>query len=112
MAAKIVVHGDKSRHAILEGVNKLADAVKVTLGPRGRNVVIDKKFGSPVITKDGAPGAKGSELGDKLENVAAQLVKELALKTSGVAGDVTTTATVLAHGVFPEGPRRDPSAAN
>ncbi|HEX7334775.1 MAG TPA: TCP-1/cpn60 chaperonin family protein, partial [Pyrinomonadaceae bacterium] len=75
MAAKMVVHGDESRHAILAGVNKLADAVKVTLGPRGRNVVLDKKFGSPTITKDGVTVAKEIELADKLENVGAQMVK-------------------------------------
>ena len=78
MAAKMVVHGDESRHAILAGVNKLADAVKVTLGPRGRNVVLDKKFGSPTITKDGVTVAKEIELADKLENVGAQMVKEVA----------------------------------
>ena len=94
MAAKMVVHGDESRHAILVGVNKLADAVKVTLGPRGRNVVLDKKFGSPTITKDGVTVAKEIELADKLENVGAQMVKEVASKTSDVAGDGTTTATV------------------
>ncbi|HZE68336.1 MAG TPA: chaperonin GroEL [Pyrinomonadaceae bacterium] len=105
MAAKIVVHGDQSRHAILEGVNKLADAVKVTLGPRGRNVVLDKKFGSPTITKDGVTVAKEIELEDKLENVGAQMVKEVASKTSDVAGDGTTTATVLAQAIFREGLR-------
>src|SRR5678816_2248112 len=105
MAAKMVVHGDESRHAILAGVNKLADAVKVTLGPRGRNVVIDKKFGSPTITKDGVTVAKEIELADKLENVGAQMVKEVASKTSDVAGDGTTTATVLAQAIFREGLR-------
>ena len=105
MAAKMVVHGDESRHAILAGVNKLADAVKVTLGPRGRNVVLDKKFGSPTITKDGVTVAKEIELADKLENVGAQMVKEVASKTSDVAGDGTTTATVLAQAIFREGLR-------
>jgi chaperonin GroEL len=105
MAAKMVVHGDQSRHAILDGVNRLADAVRVTLGPRGRNVVIDKKFGSPIITKDGVTVAKEIELEDKLENVGAQMVKEVASKTSDVAGDGTTTATVLAQAIFREGLR-------
>jgi chaperonin GroEL len=105
MAPKMIVHGDQSRHAILDGVNRLADAVKVTLGPRGRNVVIDKKFGSPVITKDGVTVAKEIELEDKLENVGAQMVKEVASKTSDVAGDGTTTATVLAQAIYREGLR-------
>jgi chaperonin GroEL len=112
MAAKMVVHGDESRHAILAGVNKLADAVKVTLGPRGRNVVIDKKFGSPTITKDGVTVAKEIELADKLENVGAQMVKEVASKTSDVAGDGTTTATVLAQAIFREGLRMVVAGAN
>jgi chaperonin GroEL len=112
MAAKMVVHGDKSRHAILEGVNKLADAVKVTLGPRGRNVVLEKKFGSPTITKDGVTVAKEIELEDKLENVGAQMVKEVASKTSDVAGDGTTTATVLAQAIYREGLRMVVAGAN
>jgi len=112
MTAKMVVHGDESRHAILEGVNKLADAVKVTLGPRGRNVVLDKKFGSPTITKDGVTVAKEIELADKLENVGAQMVKEVASKTSDVAGDGTTTATVLAQAIFREGLRMVVAGAN
>ena len=112
MTAKMVVHGDQSRHAILGGVNKLADAVKVTLGPRGRNVVVDKKFGSPTITKDGVTVAKEIELGDKLENVGAQMVKEVASKTSDVAGDGTTTATVLAQAIFREGLRMVVAGAN
>src|ERR1700704_5245234 len=103
MAAKMVVHGDKSRHAILEGVNKLADAVKVTLGPRGRNVVLEKKFGGPTVTKDGVTVAKEIELEDKLENMGAQMVREVASKTSDVAGDGTTTATVLAQAIYREG---------
>src|SRR5262244_342218 len=101
--AKQIVHGAESRQAILRGVNVLADAVKVTLGPRGRNVVINKKFGSPVITKDGVTVAKEIELGDHLENMGAQMVREVASKTSDVAGDGTTTATVLAQAVFREG---------
>src|SRR5688572_26093081 len=105
MAAKMVVHGDESRHAILAGVNKLADAVKVTLGPRGRNVVLGKKFGSPTITKDGVTVAKEIELADKLANMGAQMVKEVASKTSDVAGDGTTTATVLAQAIYNEGAR-------
>src|SRR5258705_1770909 len=108
----MVVHGDKSRPAIREGVNKLADAVKVTLGPRGRNVVIDKKFGSPAITKDGVTVAKEIELEDKFENVGAQMVKEVASKTSDVAGDGTTTATVLAQAIFREGLRMVAAGAN
>jgi chaperonin GroEL len=112
MAAKMVVHGDQSRQAILEGVNKLADAVKVTLGPRGRNVVLERKFGSPTITKDGVTVAKEIELEDKLENVGAQMVKEVASKTSDVAGDGTTTATVLAQAIFREGLRLVVAGAN
>jgi chaperonin GroEL len=112
MAAKMVVHGDESRHAIMEGVNRLADAVRVTLGPRGRNVVIDKKFGSPTITKDGVTVAKEIELEDKLQNVGAQMVKEVASKTSDVAGDGTTTATVLAQAIFREGLRMVAAGAN
>jgi chaperonin GroEL len=112
MAAKMIVHGDPSRHAILEGVNKLADAVKVTLGPRGRNVVLDKKFGSPLITKDGVTVAREIELEDKLQNVGAQMVKEVASRTSDVAGDGTTTATVLAQAIFREGLRMVAAGAN
>src|SRR5512144_1955035 len=95
--AKQILHGEDSRQAILRGVNILADAVKATLGPKGRNVVIEKKFGSPTITKDGVTVAKEIELKDPMENVGAQLVKEVASKTSDVAGDGTTTATVLAQ---------------
>ncbi len=101
--AKQIVHGEESRQAILRGVNKLADAVKVTLGPKGRNVVLDKKFGSPTITKDGVTVAKEIELQDPLENMGAQMVREVASKTSDVAGDGTTTATVLAQAIFREG---------
>jgi chaperonin GroEL len=103
--AKQVIHGEDSRAAILRGVNQLADAVKVTLGPKGRNVVIDKKFGSPTITKDGVTVAKEIELKDSLENMGAQMVREVASKTSDVAGDGTTTATVLAQAIFKEGVR-------
>ena len=101
--AKHIVHGEESRQAILRGVNLLADAVKVTLGPKGRNVVIEKKFGSPTITKDGVTVAKEIELDDRFENMGAQLVKEIASKTSYLAGDGTTTATLLAHGIVREG---------
>src|SRR5258706_1823616 len=101
--AKQVVHGEDSRAAILRGVNQFADAVKVTLGPKGRNVVIDKKFGSPTITKDGVTVAKEIELKDPLENMGAQMVKEVASKTSDVAGAGTTTATVLAQAILREG---------
>ncbi|MGA8185034.1 MAG: TCP-1/cpn60 chaperonin family protein, partial [Terriglobia bacterium] len=91
--AKQIVYGEQNRHAILRGVNQLADVVKATLGPRGRNVVLDKKFGSPTITKDGVTVAKEIELPDALENMGAQMVREVASKTSDVAGDGTTTAT-------------------
>ena len=110
--AKQVVHGEDSRAAILRGVNQLADAVKVTLGPKGRNVVIDKKFGSPTITKDGVTVAKEIELKDPLENMGAQMVREVASKTSDVAGDGTTTATVLAQSIFKEGVRTVAAGAN
>src|SRR5438128_547682 len=112
MAAKMVVHGEKSRHAILAGVNKLAEAVKVTLGPKGRNVVLDKKFGSPTISKDGVTVAKEIELEDKLENIGAQMVREVASKTSDVAGDGTTTATVLAQSIVREGLKTVAAGAN
>jgi chaperonin GroEL len=110
--AKQVVHGEDSRAAILRGVNQLADAVKVTLGPKGRNVVIDKKFGSPTITKDGVTVAKEIELKDTLENMGAQMVREVASKTSDVAGDGTTTATVLAQAIFKEGVRTVAAGSN
>src|SRR5919205_1794597 len=103
--AKHIVHGEESRQAILRGVNLLADAVKITLGPKGRNVVLDKKFGSPTITKDGVTVAKEIELKEPLENMGAQMVREVAQKTSDVAGDGTTTATVLARAIFREGIR-------
>ncbi|HEV2385665.1 MAG TPA: chaperonin GroEL [Candidatus Acidoferrales bacterium] len=103
MAAKQIVTGEDSRQSILRGVNVLADAVKITLGPKGRNAVIEKKFGPPVITKDGVTVAKEIELKDPLENMGAQMVREVASKTSDVAGDGTTTATVLAQAIFREG---------
>ena len=112
MAAKQIVHGEDSRQAILRGVNLLADAVKITLGPKGRNVVLDKKFGSPQITKDGVTVAKEIELKDPLENMGAQMVKEVASKTSDVAGDGTTTATVLAQAIFREGVKTVAAGAN
>src|SRR6266540_4117704 len=110
--AKQVVHGEESRAAILRGINQLADAVKITLGPKGRNVVIDKKFGSPTITKDGVTVAKEIELKDSLENMGAQMVREVASKTSDVAGDGTTTATVLAQAIFREGVKNVAAGAN
>jgi chaperonin GroEL len=110
--AKQIVSGADSRQAILRGVNTLADAVKITLGPKGRNAVIEKKFGSPVITKDGVTVAKEIELQDPLENMGAQMVREVASKTSDVAGDGTTTATVLAQAIFREGVRTLAAGAN
>src|SRR5579859_2707478 len=110
--AKQVVHGEDSRAAILRGVNQLADAVKVTLGPKGRNVVIDKKFGSPTITKDGVTVAKEIELKDSLENMGAQMVKEVASKTADIAGDGTTTATVLAQAIVTAGIKNVAAGAN
>ncbi|HKH97901.1 MAG TPA: chaperonin GroEL [Candidatus Sulfotelmatobacter sp.] len=110
--AKQIVHGEESRQAILRGVNLLADAVKVTLGPKGRNVVIEKKFGSPTITKDGVTVAKEIELRDALENMGAQMVREVASKTSDVAGDGTTTATVLAQAIYREGVKTVAAGAN
>src|SRR5882672_7886586 len=103
--AKQIVYGDSSRQGILRGVNSLANAVKVTLGPKGRNVILDKKFGSPTITKDGVTVAKEIELKDPLENMGAQMVKEVASQTSDTAGDGTTTATVLAQAIYREGIR-------
>jgi len=110
--AKQIVYGEDSRQAILRGVNALADAVKVTLGPKGRNVVIDKKFGSPTITKDGVTVAKEIDLKDPLENMGAQMVREVASKTSDTAGDGTTTATVLAQAIFREGVKMVVAGAN
>jgi len=110
--SKQITYGDDSRQAILRGVNRLADAVRVTLGPRGRNVVLDKKFGSPLITKDGVTVAKEIELKEPLENMGAQMVKEVASKTSDVAGDGTTTATVLAQAIYREGSKNVTAGAN
>jgi chaperonin GroEL len=110
--AKQIVHGEESRQAILRGVNTLANAVKVTLGPKGRNVVIEKKFGSPTITKDGVTVAKEIELQDTLENMGAQMVREVASKTSDVAGDGTTTATVLAQAIYRDGVKTVAAGAN
>ncbi|HEX8409350.1 MAG TPA: chaperonin GroEL [Thermoanaerobaculia bacterium] len=110
--AKRITYSEDARQAILRGVNKLADAVKVTLGPKGRNVVIEKKFGSPTITKDGVTVAKEIELKDELENAGAQMVREVASKTSDIAGDGTTTATVLAQAIFREGVKNVTAGAN
>src|SRR5712672_3687585 len=110
--AKQIIYSDDSRQAILRGVNQLADAVKVTLGPKGRNVVLEKKFGGPNITKDGVTVAKEIELKDPLENMGAQMVREVASKTSDVAGDGTTTATILAQAIFREGVKAVASGAN
>ncbi len=110
--AKQIVHGEKSRAAILRGVNKLANTVKITLGPKGRNVILDKKYGSPTITKDGVTVAKEIELKDPLENMGAQMVREVASRTSDVAGDGTTTATVLAQAIFREGVKTVAAGAN
>jgi chaperonin GroEL len=110
--AKQIIYGEESRQAILRGVNQLANAVKVTLGPKGRNVVLDKKFGSPTITKDGVTVAKEIELKDALENMGAQMVREVASKTSDIAGDGTTTATVLAQAIFREGAKNVVAGAN
>jgi chaperonin GroEL len=110
--AKQIIYGEQSRQAILRGVNQLADAVKVTLGPKGRNVVLDKKFGSPTITKDGVTVAKEIDLKDALENMGAQMVREVASKTSDTAGDGTTTATVLAQAIYREGAKNVVAGAN
>ena len=110
--AKQITYGEESRQAILRGVNQLADAVKVTLGPKGRNVIIDKKFGSPTITKDGVTVAKEIDLKDAVENMGAQMVREVASKTSDVAGDGTTTATVLAQAIYREGAKNVVAGAN
>ena len=112
MAAKQLKYGEDARAAILKGVDKLADAVKTTLGPKGRNVVLDKKFGAPTITKDGVSVAKEIELEDPYENMGAQMVREVASKTSDVAGDGTTTATVLAQAIYREGVKNVAAGAN
>src|SRR5688572_7695191 len=110
--AKQLLFDEEARRAIQRGVDQLADAVKVTLGPKGRNVVIDKKFGSPTITKDGVTVAKEIELEDPYENMGAQMVKEVASKTSDTAGDGTTTATVLAQAIYREGLKNVTAGAN
>src|SRR5205807_7798461 len=110
--SKHITYGDQSRQAILRGVNQLANAVKVTLGPKGRNVILDKKFGSPTITKDGVTVAKEIDLKDPVENMGAQMVREVASKTSDVAGDGTTTATVLAQAIYREGAKNVVAGAN
>src|SRR6266498_6072123 len=110
--AKDIIHGERSRQAILRGVNQLANAVKITLGPRGRNVLLDKKFGSPLMTKDGVTVAKEIELKEGIENMGAQMVREVASKTSDIAGDGTTTATVLAQAIFREGVKNVAAGAN
>ncbi len=112
MAAKNITYAEEARQALLRGVNKLADAVKITLGPKGRNVILEKKFGSPLSTKDGVSVAKEIELEDPRENMGAQLVREVASKTSDVAGDGTTTATVLAQAIFREGVKAVTAGAN
>ena len=112
MAAKEILYDTTARNRILAGVNTLANAVKVTLGPRGRNVVLDRKFGSPTITKDGVTVAKEIDLTDSIENMGAQMVREVASKTSDVAGDGTTTATVLAQAIYREGAKNVVAGAN
>ena len=112
MSAKIVEYGSKARAGLIGGVDKLANAVKVTLGPKGRNVIIDKKFGAPTVTKDGVTVAKEIELSNEVENMGAQMVREVASKTSDVAGDGTTTATVLAQAIYREGLKNVTAGAN
>src|SRR5512143_2585451 len=112
MAAKLITFNSDARTALKKGVDQLANAVKVTLGPKGRNVVIDKKFGAPTVTKDGVTVAKEIELQDALENMGAQMVREVASKTSDVAGDGTTTATVLAQAIYREGIKNVTAGAN
>src|SRR5918994_542877 len=112
MMANQITYGDSSRQAILRGINSLTNAVKVTLGPKGRNVIFDRKFGSPTITKDGVTVAKEIDLKNALENMGAQMVKEVASKTSDVAGDGTTTATVLAQAIYREGAKNVTAGAN
>ena len=112
MGAKILLYDEEARKSILKGVNTLADAVKITLGPRGRNVIIDKSYGSPTVTKDGVTVAKEIELEDKFENMGAQMVKEVASKTSDVAGDGTTTATILAQAIYREGVKAVAAGSN
>jgi chaperonin GroEL len=110
--AKQIVFGEQNRGEMLKGINQLADVVKVTLGPKGRNVLIEKSFGAPLITKDGVTVAKEIELDDKVQNMGAQMVKEVASKTSDIAGDGTTTATVLAQAIFREGVKNVAAGSN
>ena len=110
--AKQLLYSDQARSAILQGVNQLANAVKATLGPKGRNAILDKKFGAPTITNDGVSIAREVELEDSFENMGAQLVKEVATKTNDIAGDGTTTATVLAQALVREGLRNVAAGAN
>jgi len=110
--AKLVVFGEEARRALLRGVNRLANSVKITLGPKGRNVVIDKKFGAPTITNDGVTIAKEIEFEETFENMGAQLIKEVATKTNDVAGDGTTTATILAQAILNEGIKNVTAGAN
>ncbi len=110
--AKQIIYGEEARKALLSGINQLADTVKITLGPKGRNVVLDKKFGAPLITNDGVTIAKEIELDDAFENMGAQLVKEVATKTNDVAGDGTTTATLLAQALIREGMKNVTAGAN
>src|ERR1700716_21188 len=112
MAGKLIVYHEDARHALMRGVDKLADAVKVTLGPKGRNVVIDTKFGSPTITKDGVTVAKEIDVPDPVESLGARMVREVASKTSDIAGDGTTTATVLAQAIVREGAKNGAPGAN
>ena len=110
--AKQIIFSEKNRSKLLSGINQLADVVKVTLGPKGRNVLLDKSFGAPLITKDGVTVAKEVDLEDKIENMGAQMVKEVASKTSDLAGDGTTTATVLAQAMFREGVKNVAAGCN
>ena len=110
--AKQIIYGEEARKAIERGVNQLADTVKITLGPKGRNVVLDKKYGTPLITNDGVTIAKEIELEDAFENMGAQLIKEVSTKTNDVAGDGTTTATVLAQAMISEGLKNLAAGAN
>src|SRR5438046_7458148 len=112
MAAKELVYREDARRAMLRGVDALANTVRVTLGPKGRNVVLSRKFGSPLVTKDGVTVAKEIELKDRYENMGAQMVREVASKTSDLAGDGTTTATVLAQGIYREGIKNVAAGAN
>ena len=109
---KFICYGEEARHALERGVNQLADTVKITMGPKGRNVVLDKKFGAPLITNDGVTIAKEIELDDPFENMGAQLVKEVSTKTNDVAGDGTTTATLLAQAIIREGLKNLAAGAN